>query len=211
MKVVPFFPNADDDLHCLQACVKSVLKYYFPKRNFTDERIDEKTGFSDGWSWLPPTVVWLNELGLKVHLYLPATIFDYEVFSQKGTDYLKEKWKEDRFEREEKAGALKNISIIQKSTKEMVEKGFLKKERLGVKQLTDKLEKSKNLAIGKTVYTWLAGNYTLGNSHFVLVIKKYSTTMWRAHDPGLPPHENRKVPLKINNHSIFGDIVLIEG
>jgi len=38
---IPFFPNTEDNTHCLQATLMSVLKIIYPKENFTYEQLDE--------------------------------------------------------------------------------------------------------------------------------------------------------------------------
>ena len=86
-KIIPFFENLPDNTHCLQSCLKSVLAYYFPDRTFTAEEIDKQTIQTGGWSWLPPAVIWLHDLGLNVELY---SLFDYSRFAEFGKEYMKD-------------------------------------------------------------------------------------------------------------------------
>lgn len=207
-KIVRFFPNTQDKTHCLQACVKSVLEYYFPLKKFTDEEINEKTGQVGGWTWFPPTVIWLGSLGLEVKLYCPQEKFNYKDFSKEGLDYLRRCWNRERFEREDRAGAFKNISFVQDSSTEMVARGLWVGEAISSDLLAKRLEDKNYLAIGKTVYEWLSGKPGK-TSHYIVVIKKYSPSKWRVHDPGLPPQADRKVPINFNGNPIIGDVLLV--
>ena len=211
MKVVPFFPNSDDNLHCLQACVKSVLAYYFPKRSFSDKKIDEQTGQIGGWSWLCPSVVYINSLGLQTKLFCPAFGFDYGRFSKLGQSYLKQVWGKERYAKEEANGALRNIAFVHHAAMELIDNGLWEDSQMETTELSKLLERENVLVIGKTIHEWLSGIDVNGVPHFALLIKEYSKTQWRIHDPGLPPIDNRKVNKMLNRHRIFGEIAVIYG
>jgi hypothetical protein len=188
-----------------------LLKFYFPKKEFKYSEIDEQTLQEGGHTWFPPTVCWLDKLGLKVKLYLPASLFDYKKFSEKGKGYLNTHWSEERYLRERNSGSLQNIDRVQNFSKIMVKKKLWTSKRLSDDELTNKLKDEQTLAVGKTIHEWLSGNYTSGSAHYVLIQKRYSEAQWKIHDPGLPPYENRKVVVSINGHSMFGDILVVSG
>ena len=211
MKIVKFYKNTVDNTHCLQACIKMLLSFYFPKRKFEDSKIDQKTLQEGGHTWFPPAVCWLDELGLKTLLFCKASSFNYKFFANDREKYLKQKWPKERYQKEKDNGAFKNIDQVQNASKIMVSKKLWIPKRLNDDELSKKIEDDQTLAIGKTIHQWLSGIYTDGSPHYVLIQKRYSPTQWKVHDPGLPPLENRKVPVTINCHSIFGDILVVCG
>lgn len=209
MKVVPFYPNSPDNLHCLQACIKSVTQYYFPDKHFSDKEIDVFTCFESGWSWIIAAVNWLDELGLQIKLYSP---FPYDQLILEGEKFMKKFKGEAVYEYEKQNGSYKNLPLIQKSAELMITRKLWEQNKLNNSDLAQLLKNEQVLAIGKTVYEWLSGNYLpleKLHSHYVLIIKEYSPGIWKVHDPGLPPAPERKVSNTINNHDIFGDILVI--
>lgn len=102
MKDVKFYGNIADNNHCLQACVKMLLSFYFPKKKFDDSVIDKKTLQKGGHTWFPPVVCWLDELGLRTQLFCPVLGFDYKHFADSGEKYLKQKWTDERYQKEKK-------------------------------------------------------------------------------------------------------------
>jgi hypothetical protein len=185
-----------------------LLSFYFPNKSFSDEEIDKETMQEGGWSWLPPAVVWLNKLGLKAKVY---SRFDYKRLYKEGEEFMKEFKGETVYLHEKANGTYKNLSLIQGSCKEMVKLGLYKERMMSKDELAVELNDKNTLAIGKTVYEWLAGRYIMGNSHFIVVIKEYTPGVWRINDPGLPEIKDRKVQQTINNHDILGDILLVRG
>src|SRR3989344_5815405 len=209
MKIVQAFPNKQDNTHCLRSSVKSILSFYLPDRKFTELEIDKNTGYHKGYfSWMPQTVIWLNELGLKAKLFSPA---DYKEIGIRGLAYLKELKKDGIFEIEQQRGEYRYITEIQQAAQEMIRLNLWVNKLLSVQELETHLLDEDTLTICKTVYEWLDDKYIAGISHYVVVVKKYSPLTWIIQDPGLPKIQDRKVKQYINNHSIFGDIILIRG
>ena len=206
MKNVPAYSNKDNK-HCLQSCIRSILEYSVSNKKFTKNYIDSKTIFNNGWSWLPPSIVWLNSLGLKVKLY---SIFNYAEFASKGEEYLLQFKGQVVFSHEKSNGAYNQINKIRESTKEMISKGYWVNKILEDFEIRSFLSKQNNLALGKTVYEWLEGKFIIGASHYVLILESDQNNDWIVHDPGKPLKKYRLVHPKINDQKIFGDIVLIE-
>lgn len=51
-KNIPFYSNTSDDTHCLQACLKMLLKYFYPNEEYSWEELDKLTGKKEGmWTW----------------------------------------------------------------------------------------------------------------------------------------------------------------
>ncbi|MGA2911530.1 MAG: hypothetical protein ABSE17_02740 [Candidatus Levyibacteriota bacterium] len=207
MKIVKAFSNTKDNTFCLQACIQSVLNFYFPTKTFSESEVSKNTGYHPKYfSWSPQAVVWLNSLGLNVKLYSP---FNYNRLVNGGLAYLKE-FKKDIYDLEEKRGEYKFLPEIQKAAKEMVDRKLWIDQLMKIEDLENQLSKQNTLCIGKTIYEWLDGHYIAGTSHFIVVVKKYSSGIWLIQDPGLPMVGNRKVNQSINNHSILGDIILVK-
>ncbi len=209
MKIVPFFPNQSDSLHCLQACIKSVLAFYLPNKKFTDEIIDKKTLQQGGWSWLPPAVYWLNSLGINTKLY---SLFDYNRLGEEGEDYLKE-FKKAAYQIEKAAGSYENLAEIQEYTGKMITNKLWVNERMDVDRLAKLLLNEETLAIGKTIHEILDGT-TISQvekptSHYVVIIKEYNYQQWLVHDPGLPAKPSRKISKTSGGQNLFGDIVVL--
>ncbi len=207
-KIVPFFENSPDGVHCLQACIKSILSFYFPERVFLDKEIDEKTGHVGGFSsWLPPAAAWLHDLGLDVRLFSPV---EYERLCREGEGYMKV-LKGDMFNIEKQRGEYDNMPFIQASVKELLEKNLIERTALSKHLLRCELENERALAILKTVHGWLDGNAADATSHYVLAMKEYSPGTWRVHDAGPPPVEGRIISQEIRGENIYGDVLLIKG
>ncbi len=89
MKHVPFFPNTADNLHCYQACLKMVLKYFLPQKDFSFDTLDELTGQKEGlWTWPIRGLISLINMGFDIR-----TIQDFDVqeFIIRGLEYISDK------------------------------------------------------------------------------------------------------------------------
>ena len=65
-KEIPYFKQPDNT-HCFQACLKMVLKYFFPEKEFTFEELDKITDKpKDKWTWSCTALVELKNIGLKI-------------------------------------------------------------------------------------------------------------------------------------------------
>jgi hypothetical protein len=207
MKFVKAYSNTPDNTFCLQACVLSVLTFYFPEKIFKEVEVSDKTGYHPKFfSWIPQAVVWLAELGLNVELYSP---FNYKRFANEGLAYLRE-FKKDAYIIEEERGEYKYLPEIQVFAKKMVSKKIWVDKMLSVEELRDELKNEKTLAIGKTIYELLDRRFGI-TSHFIVLVKEYSSGVWLIQDSGLPMRQDRKVDQYFNNDSILGDTILIKG
>ena len=64
---IPFYANLKDDNHCLQACFKMVLKYYFPKRNYSFKELDKVSQHISGkWTWQGAFLLVLYKMGFEI-------------------------------------------------------------------------------------------------------------------------------------------------
>lgn len=92
MADVPFFGNPDDT-HCFQAVIRMLLKYYFPKREYSWSELDELTGKKEElWTWPLHAMLRLKDMGFEM---INMEDFDYHRFAQEGPSYLKERLGEE--------------------------------------------------------------------------------------------------------------------
>ena len=60
MLKIPFYKNTKDSLHCFQACLRSVLKFYFPKKDYSFEYLDRITVHKKGkGTWVSAALLFL--------------------------------------------------------------------------------------------------------------------------------------------------------
>ncbi|HET7827350.1 MAG TPA: hypothetical protein VFK97_00585, partial [Candidatus Saccharimonadales bacterium] len=82
MKPVPFFANTPDGTHCVQAAFRSMLKYFWPERDFSYDQLDEMSRKLPGkGTWWPALLLELAKLGIDVMDIEP---FDYQRFYRDG-------------------------------------------------------------------------------------------------------------------------------
>lgn len=212
MKIVKAFPNKQTNDYCLQACIQSVLWFYFKDKKFSESEINLNTQYHKGhFSWVPASILWLDKLGLNVKLYMPS-IFDYENLAKHGLAYIRKLKPHDAFDMEIKRGDYTYITDIQKAAQLINKSKLLVKTTLEIDELEKILENEKSLAIGKTMHEWLDGRYIKGTNHYAVIVKKYSPGRWRIEDPGPPFYPDRKVDQVINNNTMFpAELIVIQG
>lgn len=185
---VPFYPNTPDDTHCFQAALKSILKYFLPDREFTWEGLDKLSAKKEGlWTWPMSALLNLKKMGFDV---VNMEDWDYKAFTQKGGEYLVEKYGKEIAEKQ-----IKNSDTAQerKFAKEFV-KVFGEQKSLPKVEDIKRLLKRGYLVICNLNSLTLAGKRGYVG-HFVVVIGFGDSNLY-LHDPGLPPKENRKVSNK---------------
>ena len=90
-KEIPYFKQPDDT-HCFQACLKMILKYFFPEKDFSWGELDKISDKAENkWTWVSSAAVELNKMGLKVKHY---AVFDYNDFVKIGDDYIRRTYEE---------------------------------------------------------------------------------------------------------------------
>lgn len=191
MKNIPFYANTSDDMHCVQAALMMLLKYFYPGKTFTFEELDSLTRHRSGmFTWLGDMLLELSKMGFEI---ISIENLDYAKFAQEGKGYLSSVWSEEVFSTQnqysdldhEQSTAQKvitdpNIKLIQKEIEiGDIEKYFLEGYFLLVSLNPLVLQ-------GKEGY-W---------SHLVVVTNITEDAVY-IHDPGLPPLENRRVPKTI--------------
>lgn len=185
---VPFYPNTDDDLHCFQAALRMVLKYFLPDREFTWEELDKLTAKVEGLgTWPMAGLLWMRNEGFEIKNIEP---FDYGQFIREPEQYL--------------------LDIYGKEVgKWQIEYSELGQEVEFAKRFVQEIEHEIRIPELKEIRLFLDGGYLvmcnvnsirLNNEkgyagHFVIV-KGHRDNTFILHDPGLPPVENRECDLE---------------
>jgi hypothetical protein len=181
---IPFYSNTPDDTHCFQAVMKSILKYYFPEREYSWEELDKITNKAPGkWTWPMAGLMYLKQLGLEVK---NVELFDYEEFYKRGGEYLIEQWGEEAGRASIEHGDPNDHLMA----KDFAASGITENRPATFDEL------QKLFRQGYILVCWV-NSYTLDNEsgyagHFV-IITDISDDYVILHDSGLPPIPNRKV------------------
>ena len=186
--MVPFYSNTPDDLHCFQAALRSILKYFLPQKEFSWSKLDRLTGMNkDYWTWPGQALISLHKMGFAI---VDIDDFDIQKFVKRGGRYLIEKYGKEVGEEQIKHGDLeKERRIYNKYLK-------LNLHRKRIPHLSD----IKRLSRQGYLVVCLVNSASLNGQkgyigHFV-VITGYDDKNIHFHDPGLPPRENRRVTYK---------------
>lgn len=188
---LPFFQNTKDDLHCVQAVLKSVLKYYFPQENYSFKKLDEITAHKKGkWTWKNAMIFFLASRGLEV---VEIVDFDSQRFAEEGIFFLKENWPREVFEAQERYSDLRQEQLL---TRKLLKQKRVKLE-MRIPLLSDMRRLLKEGYILMTNINPCVINNQEGYwSHFVLIVD-IGRDYVIYHDSGLPPEPNKKVSLKV--------------
>ena len=185
---VPFYSNTPADLHCFQASLRSILKYFSPQKEFSWSKLDRLTGMrKDYWTWPGQALISLHKMGFAI---IDIDDFDIQKFVRRGGSYLIEKYGKEVGEEQIKHGDLeKERRIYNKYLK-------LNLHRKRIPHLSD----IKRLSRQGYLVVCLVNSASLNGQkgyigHFV-VITGYDDKNIHFHDPGLPPRENRRVTYK---------------
>ena len=85
---IPFYKNTDDQLHCMQMCLKSALEALRPSLTLSVDEMDQLAGFELGkLTWPMRAYVNVARLGYRVLIYDPM---DFSRFIGDPDTYLRE-------------------------------------------------------------------------------------------------------------------------
>lgn len=191
MLQIPFYPNTKDDTHCVQAVLKSILKFYFPKKNYSFAYLDQVTAHKRGmWTWNSALLVFLEKLGFQV---INIENFNYKKFAQAGKKHLQRIWSKEIFETQEKFSDFPNEQRL--AGKLVSNRNILLKQKPATLHDFLKLFKEEYIILcGINPYVLDRQKGYAGHIVIITDIDKYSVTF---HDPGLPPQKNRKASLRL--------------
>jgi len=188
---IPFFANLKDDNHCLQACFKMVLKYYFPNKNYSFKELDKLSKHIKGkWTWQGAFLLELSKLGFEI---INIENLDYKKFAKNGDEYLKSIWSEEVFSLQNQFSDFKQEQkIAQRMIKE--KKFKLINEEASINDVKKYFSKGFMVIVSVNPCVFERKKCYWGHLVLVTDITKNSVTF---HDPGLPPIVNKKVNIKL--------------
>lgn len=188
MRKVPFYSNTKDNTHCFQACIKIVLKYYFPSEKYSYHQLDKITGKKKNkWTWPMTGILYLCSRGLElVHI----NKFNYSAFGKSSYSYLKRVWKSKTFYDAQVANSdipYESITAQIYSTKRIH-----KQRSPNMSDLYKLLSKDYLLICNVNYYA--LHNLPGYSGHFVVAYDIDDNNIY-IQDPGLPGHKNEVVAL----------------
>lgn len=186
---VPFFGNAKDDTHCVQAVLKMVLKYFLPKRNFDWKELDRisKKERNLG-TWLVPVLIWFAKQKFDV---INVEQFDYDRYYREGEPYIKKIFPKRAAEWYLKKS---NLKSIKRRIPEFLRIVTTHKRYAKANEIRELLD--RGYLVTSDVNSDMLNGKKGYNSHLVLIIG-YEKNNFILHDPGLPPQKNHKVTSKL--------------
>lgn len=182
--VPPFVGNSDDDMHCVNAVYRMLLKHYFHE-DVTWEAIDRITKATPGkGTWTVLGDIWLANKGLTVTNIEPV---DYAELYRKGTGYLA-----DVFGQQTSDYYLNrsNIAEIIPDIPEFLRVVRHETRRVTIGEITS-LVKTGHL-VAATVNSAVLNN-TQGFALHLVLLYDCNGTHFTLHDPGLPPLPSRMI------------------
>lgn len=188
---VPFYQNTKDNLHCSQACLKSILKFYFPDKEYSFAYLDKVTGHKKGkWTWDTGILLFLIKLGLEI-IYIVD--FDYKKFARLGEKYLAASWTDEVYQIQ------KSYSDFKKE-QEQAKKLIKKIKRITIKNRPAMFRDLRQLIKANCLIMTPVNPCVLNRregylSHLVLITDIKGDKII-FHDPGLPPRKNREEPIR---------------
>ena len=183
---IPFFKNSKDETHCLQACMKMVLKYHFPKKRYTFNNLDKEMMISEKkvYTTFPQAVVVLDKLGIKCK-YLTQTKNGYENYLKMGIEEYHNNTSG------QSTNVIKDIDLH--FSKKGWNMGLIKEKELSIENLKKMIYKNY-LALAMIDYNGLKENKSY-DGHVVLV-KSIKNNKITINDPGPPAIEDRIISRK---------------
>lgn len=182
---VPFYPNEIDNLHCFQACLKMVLKYFWPEREFSKDELEKITAYNEKLlTWQMAGTLWMKNNGFEIR---NIEVFDYGRFVQDGGKYLLEEFGAEVGKIQIENG---DIPQEQKFAAQYLQKVEIEKRIPNLNDVKKLLQEGYLIICGVNSAALVERTDYLAHS---IVVKGFENNFLIIHDPGLPPLENLKV------------------
>jgi len=184
-KEIPYFKQPDNT-HCFQACLKMVLKYFFPEKDFTYEELDKITDKpKDKWTWICAASVELKNMKLKTRLY---SKLDYNSFIKNGADYIRKFYDKKTAE---KLIEMTDIESEIENTKKMIKENIFELKELTFNDIENWFK--ENYVMILLINSKMINNKSGYAGHFV-VLTGFDKEYVFVHDSGIENGSpNRKV------------------
>lgn len=207
---IPFYKNAKDGSHCVQACLKSILKFYFPDKNYSFRYLDKQTNHQNNTvTWDSAMLLFLSKLNFEI-IYI--TNFDYQKFAEKGEKYLESFWTDEVYQYQKQYS---NFEKEQKLAKKLIKNKDIRILKRSAKLSDLKTLFSKGYLIMIPINPFILENKKWFGNHMVLITGITKQFIY-FHDSGLPPYKNRKTTLEkfwkaaSNNNSRSVDLIAVK-
>lgn len=195
-----FYPNWDDNMHCLQAAVMTVLNTLDGKTDW--DEVNSMTKHKDGlYSWTPAAAVALAGR-------LPGTKLvgnlDYRQFAERGEAYLREYWAPAWYN-DQKQYASPGFVREQQFAKDLVTEDLFEHRHINRTEIEQLL--TENLLIATVNASRLAGREGAAG-HLVVVYEDLEDT-FELHDPGPPPHPHWRVDKSVFIQAFQNELIVV--
>lgn len=182
-KAVPFYGNLPDDRHCAVAVQRSIIEY-FTGRKLGWPEIEKLAGFkNDKAAWTIDIWTRLSRQGFDIRMIEP---FDYARYAREGKAYLYELYKPETVQWQLENSNILDITHIDE---------FLRTVKPECRRPTladiDSMLDEQRLVF--VVLNSRVLNDQPGYSDHAVLVLKDEGDAYIIHDPGLPPHPNRRV------------------
>lgn len=196
MKKVPFYANHEDNQHCMLAAYRSIFDHFLHKK-MTWPQLEAFTGFKpDRTAWTLKSLVRFSSMGFDIRMIEP---FDYKRYQTVGERYLYELFPS------EKADWFRdntNLEDMRTHIPDFLRTIDYEYRRPALADIDDML------ADDRLVFVTVNGRQLNGQdgfvSHILLVIDADGDD-YVAHDPGLPPQPDRRIPRQQLWQAMGGD------
>lgn len=182
---VLFYANSADNTHCVQACLKSILKFFLPDKEFSFKQLDQMTRkIEDKGTWFFTIFPDLIKQGFDI---VQIENFDYLRFYQEGKAYLYQALPQHRAD-----WYFNNSNLM--AVKDDIKDSF-KNVNLQVRPATLK-DFEGLLSQGYLIITDINYHALMeepGYDSHSVVIYAFDDKHFFLHNPGLPPRSNVKV------------------
>lgn len=196
IKDVPFFGNTRDNIHCYQASMRMVLKYFLPKKNFTWKELERLSAKKEGkWTWPTQMLINLQKMGFDV---VVIDAFDFDQFIKKGEKFFFDVWSKEMAEAQIKNSDVEHERKLFKEFKKHI---TVKKRKATLGDIRNLLKKGYLVEAGVNS---AALNERKGYAGHSVLIYKIDAKNVYLHDPGLPPLPNRKISRNVFKKALKG-------
>lgn len=185
---IPFYANTPEDVRCVQACSRMILKHLLD-REFSWEELDDlmQSGPSEATSPVA-ALAGMSKLGLQTAL---ITDFDHLRFSQEGIDYIRCMYGNEIADWQLANSDVEKSRKISRSLFSSSVQYECKIPELGNIRTYQKEGYIVFCGINSKIIDDEKGY----RAHSILILDMDDTTVW-IHDPGLPPKPHRPVPIQ---------------
>jgi len=187
-KEIPFYSNTPENVRCVQACLRMILKHLLD-REFSWQELDDLTQSGPDEVTSPAAaLVGMTKLGLQATL---VADFDHLRFSEEGIDYVRHTHGDEVANWQLANG---NVEKSRALSRDLFSSSVLYEHRTPkLEYVNQLLEQGYGVFCG--VNSRIINNKEGYSGHSVVMLGLDDTTV-KIHDPGLPPKPHLEVPIQ---------------